>query len=130
MGLREALGNDPGGGDDSGMSKIISLYPNAQNRNPLEIPKRFGELTKTRIHTSESLGNTLEERYVRLAMLANHERAQIIVTLGLAKGWRFTLLPDDHIDLWAPATEGRPVTWRLRNAELWRAIKKRGVSLT
>jgi len=111
------------------MSKIISLFPSQPIRNPMAPRERYPGITKTRIHTSESLGDGLEERYVRLALLANAERAQIIITLGLAKGWRFRLLVDDHIDMWAPSENGRPVTWTIRNAALWRAIKKRGVSL-
>lgn len=90
--------------------------------------ERFPGKTKTRLVTEEQLRNGDEERLVRLALLAKAENAGATIALLQAKGWRFRLLLDSHIDLWVP-TKWKPVTWTIRNAALWRAIDKRGISL-
>jgi len=85
-------------------------------------------LTHTRHEAPGLLGGTPDEQFVRRAAICLEATANVIVTMGLSKGWRFRCLPGDFVDLWAPAV-WKPVTYTVRNAALWRAIKKRGVSL-
>ena len=55
--------------------------------------------------------------------------ARKLVKAGSAGGWRFRLLEDDFVDMWAPSTGEKPVTYKLRNSTLWRAVKACGKDL-
>ena len=55
--------------------------------------------------------------------------ARKLVLAGSGGGWRFRLLEDDFVDIWAPVAGEKPVTYKLRNAALWRAIKACGKNL-
>lgn len=79
---------------------------------------------------SGAMGNTPEEQYVARAMKASATTANAVITLGIAKGWRFNCRPGDVVALWVPASGATATTYDFRNAALWRAIKNRGVSLT
>ena len=97
--------------------------------DPMAPRQRFGTQTRTRVETPGTLGNSEAERYVRIAMLAEGDRISVVITLGLAKGWKFRCLLGNYIDLGEPTADGRPVTWTFKNAALWRAIKTRGIDL-
>lgn len=111
MALRRAVCNRAGGGDDDSMSVIE-------------------ERTVTTREPSGVLDNSEDERYVALMAKASDAATSATITLGVAKGWRFRCKSGDQVDLWAPVKhDGTAMTYSLRSAALWRAIKKRGVSL-
>lgn len=88
------------------------------------------EKYETKHEPSGRLGNTPEEQYVTRAIKASAATASATLTLGIAKGWRFSCLSGDEVKLWLPGSGETATTFTLTNAALWRAIKKRGVSLT
>ena len=112
MALRDTLGDCPGRGDEHGMST--------------------GAIDRVEVTREPSgrLGNTPEEQYVARAAQAMASTASATVTLGLAKGWKFRCRAGDEVALWLPGSGTTAVTYTLRYAALWRAIKTRGVSLT
>ena len=110
MALRDALGDCPSRGDDNSMSVT--------------------ERVETKREQGGRLENTPEEQYVARAAKATASTASATVTLGLAKGWKFRCGTGNEVALWLPGSGMAAVTYTLRNADLWRAIKNRGVSLT
>ena len=65
----------------------------------------------------------LTDAYVKACTIVIDDyTARKLVLAGSAGGWRFRLLEDDFVDMWAPSTGEKPVTYKLRNSTLWRAV--------
>lgn len=111
MALRGAICDRARRGDDDGMSVVE-------------------ERTVTTREPSGALGKSEHERYIALVAKAKNETTvSATITRGVSKGWRFRCRPGDLVELWAPPTGDKAITYSLRSAALWRAIKKRGISL-
>ena len=87
--------------------------------------------TTTVTHEPEGrLGTSLEDMYISRALQTTRATANAVVTLGVAKGWRYACKPGDLVRLWIPGSGQRATTYSLTNAALWRAIQNRGLSRT
>ncbi len=65
-----------------------------------------------------------KEHFVkRCAIIATSWEAAKVVREGLVKGWRFFILEDFVVSLWAPAT-WKPITYKMRNDILWKILKE------
>lgn len=88
------------------------------------------EITNVTHEAETRLGHSPEDRYITRALRASRATANVVVTLGVAKGWRYACKAGNLVKLWIPGSGSRTVTYSLTNAALWRAIKNRGLSLT
>ncbi len=79
---------------------------------------------------SGTLGDSEQDRFADRILVANEALAGPLIEYGIATGWRYRCLDGDIVELWAPAIGPTALTYSARNTALWRAIKRRGVSLT
>jgi len=87
------------------------------------VSRQQGTLTQV----SESYRDThmqLRDAFVKACLIViDTYTATKLIRAGRAAGWRFRCRKDDHVALWAPPTGWRPITYTVRNAVLWRAVK-------
>ncbi len=88
------------------------------------------ETTNVKYEESGKLGATPEDMYISRVLQTTRATANAVVTLGVAKGWRYACKPGDLVKLWIPGSGQRATTYSLTNAALWRAIQNRGLSRT
>lgn len=85
------------------------------------------ERTETIREPGGRLGANEEELFVARAARATSSTANAVITLGLAKGWKFRSGLGSEVAIWLPGAGEKAVTYTLRNVELWRALKNRGL---
>ena len=69
-------------------------------------------------------GGALANAYVEACTIVIDDyTARKLVKAGSATGWRYHLTEGDFVELWAPSTGQKPVTYIFRNSILWRAVK-------
>lgn len=78
------------------------------------------------------LGNSAEERFVKRCAMVTAYTANPILTAAIGYGWKFEALDGQTVKIIPPFDPARTrlVTYTLRNAALWRAIKYRGIGPT
>lgn len=109
---------------------ILGQIGYCQGRGDTDIMTGTIERFEVTHEPSGALGSTEEERYIKRAMQATATTASAVLTLGIAKGWKFNCRPGDVVAMWIPASGATATTYDTKNAALWRAIKKRDESLT
>ena len=109
---------------------VFSQIGYCQGRGDADIMTGTVERFDVTHEQAGTLGSTEEERYIKRAMQATASTAFAVLTLGIAKGWKFNCRPGNVVAMWIPASGATATTYDTKNAALWRAIKKRDESLT
>ena len=112
MALPGEDGNDNGGGDSNSMSVLVDRQT-----------KDMGSVTRVEETYREEAGVLVNAYAKACAIVIDDADARKLVLAGSPAGWRYKLSEGDFVELWAPSTGQRPITYRFRNKMLWRAVK-------
>jgi len=85
-----------------------------------------GTLKVIRERYREESGTLIDAFVTACAVVIENHVAQKLIRAGRASGWRFRQMQDFFVELWAPPSGKKAVTYTFRNQVLWRCLEKMG----